>query len=46
MNLKNMTKKQKEYIKENFEDSMEFISDCSGWEVSNIKIENSDKILP
>ena len=46
MNLKNMTKKQKEYIKENFEDSMEFISDCSGWDVSNITIENCDKILP
>ena len=44
--IKDVTEEQKEYIKENFNESLEFISDSNDWDVSNVTIENCDEILP
>ena len=37
--IKDVTEEQKEYIKENFNESLEFISDSNDWDVSNVTIE-------
>ena len=34
--IKDVTEEQKEYIKENFNESLEFISDSNDWDVSMI----------